>query len=42
MSGEGVQGRGLGRMTGREGERERGGMREGESKEMREIERGWV
>ena len=40
-SGEGVRGREIGRMTGTEGERERGEMGEGESKEMREIERGW-
>ena len=41
MSGEGVRGREIGRMTGTEGERERGGMCEGERKEVREIERGW-
>ena len=36
-----MRGRGFVRMTGRKGERERGGMGEGESKEIREIERGW-
>ena len=32
-----MRGRGLGRMTGREGEREMGGMGEGETKEMIDI-----